>query len=173
MGSNAEQLTRLLMKHRQMLLAYIYTLLLDHHKAEDILQETAVTLIRRADEFGEIGHFWPLVREIARRHSLAARRKDAEAPLYLSEKTLVAIEAGFVRAEKTSPWGHDALRICLGKLPSLWQTIIKRRYWSQWPVKQIAEDLGRSTNTVSVSLNRARLRLADCVSRTLRMGEFL
>ena len=153
-----------------MLLAYVYTLVLDHHKAEDVLQETAVTLIRRTEDFGDIKNFWLLAREIARRHALALIRKDAHLHVYLSDQAIEAIGTGFDKVEREGFWDIQALKTCIAKLPDTWQKIIKLRYWLRFPVQQIAEELGRSANTISVTLNRARLRLAECVMRHSRVG---
>lgn len=159
----AEHLTRLLLQHRQMLLAYVYTLVRDHHKAEDVLQETAVTLIRRTSDFGDIKNFWLLAREIARRHALALIRKDSHAPFCLSDRAIEAIGVGFDQVEREGPWDTQVLKTCIAKLPVSWKKIIEFRYWMRFPVQRIAEELSRSANTISVTLNRARLRLADCV----------
>lgn len=167
----AEHLTRLFLQHRQMLLAYIYTLVLDRHRAEDVLQETAVTLIRRTDDFGDIKNFWALAREIARRHALAMIRKDARFRYCLSDRAIEVIGTGFDRVDRERLWDVGALKSCITKLPDSWQKIIKLRYWMKFPVQQIAEELGRSASVVSVTLNRARFRLADCVMRHSQTGE--
>jgi len=154
-----------------MLLAYVYVLVLDHHKAEDVLQETAVTLIRRAHEFGEVKNFWLLAKEISRRHALALLRKEANAPRSLSERAIMAIDDGFDHIQKHNIWDRDALFKCIRKLPKIWRRMIRLRYWMQMSVDQIARELSRSANTISVTLNRARIRLADCMIRCSRLGE--
>jgi RNA polymerase sigma-70 factor (ECF subfamily) len=168
-----ECLTRQFLKYQQLLLAYIRTLVVDHHLAEDILQETAVTLIRRAKEFGAVRNFWALAREIARRQALVMLEKQAKAPRSLPEDVLDAIDAGFDSLEREGAWDQDVLLGCLNRLPQLWQQIIQQRYWVRHSVKQIAENIGSTANTVSVTLCRARLRLADCVSRHRRLRQAL
>jgi len=170
----AERLTRQFMKHQQLLLAYISTIVLDYHKAEDVLQETAVVLMRRAQEYGGTENFWPLAREIARRQAIAMLQKDAKSPRLLPDDiVMTAIEAGFETVPQDDiRYGRTLLR-CIEKLPELWRSMIKMRYWMQHSIKHIAQDLDRSDNTVSVTLSRARSRLADCVLRHADPGEMI
>jgi RNA polymerase sigma-70 factor, ECF subfamily len=168
-----ECLTRQFLKYQQLLLAYIRTLVVDHHLAEDILQETAVTLIRRAKEFGTVRNFWALAREIARRQSLVMLQKQARAPRPLPDDVIDVIDAGFDAIQHEGTWDKDILLHCLSQLPHLWQQIVKQRYWVRHSVKQIAESAGSTANTISVTLCRARLRLADCVSRNRRLRHSL
>ena len=170
---DAEQLTRQFLKHQQVLFAYIRTLVVNRHQAEDVLQETAVTLIRRAHEFGPIYSFWSLAREIARRQALALLQKEARKPHILPADVIEAIDTEFSSVVKQEHWGRVYLQKCLEKLPDLWQRMIRLRYWMHQSQAQIARELGRSTKMVSVTLTRARARLADCVSRQHTAGETL
>jgi len=170
---NADELTRQFLKHQQVLLAYIRTLVADRDQAEDVLQETAVTLIRRAQDFGPVHSFWALAREVARRQALASLQKESRSGHLLPADLIEAIDAEFARVSKQEHWGRTHLQKCLQKLPHLWQRMIRLRYWMHQSQSQIAKELGRSTKTVSVTLTRARARLADCISRQQAVGETL
>lgn len=172
-AQTAEELTRQFLQHQQVLMAYIRTLVVDPHQAEDVLQETAVTLIRRAQDFGPIRSFWALVREIARRQALALLQKETRKPRILPEDVIEAIDAEFSGALEEDHWGRERLQSCLEKLPDLWYRMIRLRYWMHQSQAQIGRELGRTTKTVSVTLTRARSRLADCVSRPHPAGESL
>ena len=167
LGDKAELLTRQFMKYQQILLDYISTIVMDYHKAEDVLQETVVTLIRRAQEYGDTQNFLPLAREIARRQAIAMLQKEGRVPRPIPDAVLVAIETAFERVHHDDHEVSRALLTCIRKLPLLWQRILQMRYWMSCSVKQIARELNRSDNTISVTLNRARSRLADCVARSL------
>jgi RNA polymerase sigma-70 factor (ECF subfamily) len=169
----AERLTRQFLRHQQLLLAYIRTLVVDHHLAEDVLQETAVALIRGANKFGEVRSFWALAREIARRQSLVMLEKQARARRPLPERVIDAIDEGFDTIAHEDISDNDILLRCLSMLPESWQHLIRQRYWVRHSVQQIARDVGRTTSAISVTLCRARLRLADCVSRNLRLRQAL
>ena len=171
-NEQGEYLTKQLLLHHRALLAYAYVLVLDHHKAEDVLQETAVTLLRRAQEFGEVQNFWLLAKEITRRHALDLLKKERNAARKLCDPAIVAIEAGFDQVYDPDGWRVDDLLQCISKLPAAWQQVLRMRYWMQMPVGQIATQLSRSASSISVTLNRARVRLTDCLRRTRRLEEF-
>lgn len=166
----ADFLIRQFMKHEHMLLSYISAILMDYHRAEDVLQETASVLIRRADEYRNTQNFWRLAREIARRQAIANMQKAARAPKLVPEEVLDAIESEFDNMQKDYMDYKQILLDCIRKLPSAWQLIITERYWKQSSVKQVALALDRSSKTISVALVRARARLAECVTRTMRLG---
>lgn len=163
----AALLTRQFMKYQQVLLAYISTIVMDYHKAEDVLQETVVTLIRRAQDYGDTQHFLPLAREIARRQAIALLQKEGKGPRTIPDAVIKALDQAFEEVPHDDQEYSRVLLNCIRKLPELWQRIVRMRYSLAYSIKQIANDLNRSDNTVSVTLNRARARLADCVARSL------
>lgn len=165
--SASEAATRHLLSHRKALFAYIFSIVRDHHLAEDVFQDVSVTVIRRWEEFGEVRDFWALAREIARRQSLAALRKTSAQPSALSPEALDAVDRGFDEVKGRTEERREALEHCIEALPGKWRRIVRFRYWTDLPVSEIASRLKRSVNTVSVTLNRIRSRLADCVSNRL------
>lgn len=165
-----EEATRQLLQHRKVLFAYLHAIVRDHAVAEDLFQEVSMVLLRRWAEFGPVRDFWSLVRQVARRQALAALRKEGR-EILLSEQALDAVDRGFDAVAAETPSRQDALRECLKSLPDLWQKILQLRYWTNLPVAEVASRLAKSENTVSVTLNRIRSRLADCVRRKVRLTE--
>lgn len=160
---------RLLLAHRRTLHAYLYAIVRDAHLAEDLFQEVSVILLRRLDEEGPPRDFWAFAREVARREALAALRRAARAPRPLSPEALQALDRGFDEAAALQdPARLEALRRCVQALPRLWRRIVEQRYWKNRPVPEVAAALFKTENTVSVTLHRIRLRLAECVRARLR-----
>ena len=60
---------------------------------------------------------------------------------------------------------------CVQSLPDLWRNIIRSRYWMNLPVGDVARRVARTENSVAVTLNKIRSRLADCVEQRLRTGD--
>jgi RNA polymerase sigma-70 factor (ECF subfamily) len=166
-----ETATRLLLRHRRTLFAYLHAIVRDPGLAEDLFQEVSIVILRRWEEFGEVKDFWALARETARRQALAELRRGGRNPLLFSPQALEAIDRGFDRVALETPARQEALRLCLKKLPPFWQQLVKLRYWMNLPVTEVASRLVRSQNTVSVTLNRIRSRLADCVRGRIRSVE--
>ena len=167
-SSTNEQVTRLLLSHRKSLFAYIYAILRDPHRAEDVFQDVSVVLIQNWERFGEVRDFWALARETARRQCLADFRKKGRLPVALSPEALDAVDRGFDEVKDCADDRREALTSCLEKLPEKWRTIVHSRYWTGKSVTDIASSLKSTQNSISVTLNRIRSKLADCV--TSRLG---
>jgi len=169
---SASEATRLILAHRKLLLAYIYSIVRDAHLAEDVLQDSAVVILQRWSEFGEVRNFWALAREVARRQSLAALRKSRKLKVGLSTESLDALDRGFDAVAQAEPDGRvEALRACLQALPEGWRAIALLRYRDGHSLSELAERLERSANGLAVTLNRIRVRLADCVRARLKVEE--
>lgn len=157
-----DSLPELIDRHRRALMAYVFAIVRNHHLAEDVYQETLLVLARQWESYETVHSFVSLAREIARRQSLAALRRDQREPVLLSDEALDALDAAFDAGVSHEP-PMEALDHCLEKAPGFWRNVIRLRYWERLSVIDIAGTLGRSPNTISVTLNRMRLRLADCI----------
>jgi RNA polymerase sigma-70 factor (ECF subfamily) len=162
--------SRLLAAHERALFAYSLAIVRDRTLAEDVVQEVALTLLRRWSEFVPVRDFWRLAREIARRQSLAALRRTRKQRL-LSEAALDALDRGFDALGDDAERRVRALDQCVERLPERWRAIVRMRYWEARAVTEIAKSLDCSANTISVTLNRVRARLADCVATQLAVVE--
>jgi RNA polymerase sigma-70 factor (ECF subfamily) len=166
-----EDVTRLILKHRKVLFAYIHAIVRDASWAEDLFQDVSMVILRRWEEFGEVRDFWALARETARRQSLAALRERHRSPVLLSAAALDALDRGFDAVAGESQAREEALHRCVQALPPAWQELVRFRYWMELSVGEVAARSAKSENTVSVTLNRIRSRLADCVRRKLGHSE--
>ncbi len=164
MGSpqTTDALPVLIVQYRRALLGYILAIVRNHHLAEDVYQETLMVLARQWAGYDAVHSFVSLAREVARRQALAALRRDQRAPLLLSDEALDALDTAFDSTAGSEP-PVAALDHCLERVPPFWKSIVRMRYWEAASVTEIAAALGRSVNTISVTLNRTRLRLADCI----------
>lgn len=160
----------LVSEHRRGLKAFILTIVQDYHLAEDILQETFSIVANRCEE-EEIRDFWGFSREVARRQSLTAIRQLKNQPVSLSEEAIESLHAAFETIANDSDESRTlALQGCMQKLPQRWMKILNLRYWESQKINTIALALNTHANVVSVTINRAKSRLADCVSASLASG---
>ncbi len=83
--------------------------------------------------------------------------------LHVLEK--LAADAAVVESEPLEKLA--ALNECMGHLRQSDLLLIRKRYQPQVTVKQMAEEVGRSANSLSKSLGRIRRALLDCVERRL------
>jgi RNA polymerase sigma-70 factor (ECF subfamily) len=148
---------------------YVTALLPTANDASDVLQETSMVLWRKFDTF-ELGtNFFAWACKIARFQVMKYRERQGRLARLFDTELLekLADEAGDERLGLNVPL--QALENCLGKLTELDRSLIRRRYQPSVTVQQLANDLGRTANSLSKSLGRIRRALLECVDRTITL----
>jgi RNA polymerase sigma-70 factor (ECF subfamily) len=150
--------------------AYVYSLLPDQAAAQDVLQETNLTLWRKAGDFQPGTRFLSWACQVAYFHVLSHRRKlrrdrlvfDDEVLAYLAERQADrALELGDRLA---------VLRGCLQKLPAASRQLLTERYAPGASVKGLAEASGRTIAALSQLLYRIREKLLQCIETAQAAG---
>lgn len=159
---------RLFAKYDRWLFGYLVTLVSNPADAEEVFQEVCVVVWRLYDQF-ELGtDFVKWVSVIAHNQVRKFRRESRRGGFQLSDETCERLAADAARGADLFDFRRDALRKCLGKLPSRERQLVERCYsHSAASFKTVAEDLGRPVNTVYKALNRIRRSLHECIDRTL------
>lgn len=170
MGEQQDDFIIQLTAAQSSLWAYIYSLLPNHGAAQDVLQETNLTLWRKAADFQPGTSFLSWACQVAYFHVLSHRRRarrdrlvfDDEVVAYLAER----------QAERAVDLGERlaALRDCLKKLPEASRRLLEDRYRPGSSVKNLAETTQRSTSALSQVLYRLREKLLKCIE-TARTAE--
>lgn len=141
---------------------YILTHVRDFGVAEDLLQQTALVLWQKFDQYDPGRPFLAWALGVARLEILnAARRRPGRS---LVESDLDGLVVGeYLRLESELPLRRQLLRSCLQHLPASMTEAVRLRYEEGSPLDQIAARLGKSLAAIKVTLHRARLSLQDCV----------
>jgi RNA polymerase sigma-70 factor, ECF subfamily len=160
-------LIALMTRHQRQIFAYIYTLVPDRHDAEDLLQETSVVICEKFDEFTPGTDFVAWACQIAWWRIRYSRQKFARSKVIFDQDVLdaVAQTAGVMREELDER--HEALALCLRKLPSRDRELVLTRYEPGSGVAEAARRTGRSMDAAYKALNRLRKLLHDCVTHQL------
>lgn len=158
-------LVPLLMRHERQIFAYIYTLLPNRHDAEDILQETCLTIYDKFAEFTQGTDFLAWAMRIAWWKVRAARQKYARSKVVFSDTVMEAVAhtAEQLAASGQASAMHDALSSCLQKLNERDRRMILTRYESEGGVERAALVSGRSLQAAYKALMRIKQVLHDCV----------
>jgi RNA polymerase sigma-70 factor (ECF subfamily) len=164
-AGNPEAFEALLVPHLPMLFAYSRAISGDHHRAQDVVQETAMIAFRNLTHLFPEVDFAAWLKAIARRQALAARRQSARLGTWTEE----ALEAAYTdpTPQALAP-ERDALSRCLETLDPRSSRLVRGHYFDGLRLMQLATDLDLNLNTVKTLLFRARLALKDCVQRRLR-----
>ena len=168
MQRDTEEFIELLTGAQSAVFGYIMSLCHDHARAQDILQETNMTLWRKAEDFEEGTNFTAWACRTAYFHVLNQRRKMSREQLVFEEDVLDFLAE---RQEERAVDSHDrisALRSCLEKLPEDQRRLIDRRYQPGASVQNIAENDGKSEGAISQALYRIRAALQKCVEKQVQ-----
>lgn len=151
-------------QHQRQVFAYIYTLIPNRADAEDLLQETSITLWEKFAEF-ELGtDFVAWACQVAYWKIRNARRKYARSPIVHSDKLLSSLSEKAIAARPELDRRHDALADCLGKLSDRDRLLVMSRYETGCTIKEVASRTGRSVEAAYKALSRIRQALLDCVT---------
>jgi RNA polymerase sigma-70 factor, ECF subfamily len=144
---------------------YLMTLLPIADDAADVLQETSLVLWKKFDTYTTGTNFFAWACKIARIQVLKYRARRGKAALTFSDELLdtLAAEAAEDRFAPVNSVRH--LRQCLELLSQRNQQLIRKRYEPGMSVARLAEDIGRTANSLSKSLGRIRRSLLECIER--------
>jgi RNA polymerase sigma-70 factor (ECF subfamily) len=159
----------LFVQHTSALRGFILALLPDFSRVDDILQETFLTVTRKAAEFEPGSNFIGWACAIARFKVLeAGRNRGRTQPL--SGEVLDALCASEPEPEER---GEEKLRLlaeCLQRLPPASRRAVELRYQQAHKPAEIARQIGWTAEAVYVALSRARAALRTCIEGKLEEG---
>jgi len=159
-----------LTKAQPTIYACIYALLPDRGAAHDLLQETNLTLLRKAGDFEPGTNFNAWATRIARYQVLNHRRKMSRDRLVFDDSLIEELcERQMQRSDELCRYS-DAIRKCLQQLPASHRQILERRYAPGGTVAEIASAERKSVGAISQLLYRLRQSLMDCVYQRLQEG---
>ena len=162
-----KRLLALMTRHQRQIFSYIYTLVPDRHDAEDLLQETSLVICEKFDEFKDGTDFVAWACQIAWWRVRAARQKYARSKIIFDDRVLEAVAGTALTMAAEIDARHEALALCLQKLPPRDRELVLTRYERGHGVEEAARRTGRSMDAAYKALNRLRKLLLDCVTNEL------
>jgi len=165
--ADAGAFVQLFTVHQRSVHAYISTLVPSSADADDIMQETGLTLWQKFEEFDPQRDFFRWACGIAFVAVLRYRRRTAKDKLWFNEEILQLISSDLLESDDARDLRRQALRECMKKLDSRERHCIDARYAAGSSVEAVARDLGRPANAVYRMLSRVRDKLFDCINRSI------
>jgi RNA polymerase sigma-70 factor (ECF subfamily) len=163
-----EEFLRLFLAHQRRIFAYILTLLPHLADADDVFQQTSITLWARRGQFQRGTNFSAWSCRVAYNTVLNFRAKSARERVRFDDALLARIAA---QAEQM---GHEldvrraALHQCLGRLRANDRDLLERRYAPGVTIKSLAAAIGRPVEGLYKALRRIHEALSECVDRATR-----
>lgn len=137
--------------------------------AREIVQETNLALMRKAEQYDPAYPFITWARSIAYYEVLTFRQKRRRERLVFNDEVFDRVSARTVSGagEESFSTRRQALEVCLKKLTESQRSVIDKRYYKRVSVIKLSRELGCSEAAVSTMLYRIRKSLAQCIAKLL------
>lgn len=153
-------------RHENSIRAFVRALQPSLADADDVMQETFLTVSRKASTFEPGTNFVAWACGIARLKVLENFRQKKRADS-LSEAAIIALAEDAPTPESLSE-REDALEGCLEKLAPKARDLLWRRYSRRQSSAEMAEAAGMTSTAVRVALSKARVALRDCIQSQIQ-----
>jgi RNA polymerase sigma-70 factor (ECF subfamily) len=149
---------------------FILTLIPNRADAEELFQQTNLTMWKNWDRFDPERDFVRWACGIAHNHVRNFVRKKQNQQVRLNEQVISQLAQLRLEKEDVLEQQRLALADCLKRLPARQRRLVERCYSDEETIKSVAESDGRSVHVVYKILRRMREILHDCVTRTVAAG---
>ena len=166
-----EEFAGLVRLHTNHVLAYINALLLNWNDADDLFQETCLVLWQKFDEFKPGTNFLAWALRIADHKVMKFQTKQSRRAAFTSTLRDALMVDVAERSANEAVASLTALSACMDRLTDTDRRMVTLCYGENVPVRQVADALGRSPQSVHHSLCRIRKWLIDCIDRELRRAD--
>lgn len=162
---------RLLLQSEREILRYVMAIVPNMQDAQEIVQETAVALWSRIDDYDPRRPFVPWACRFAANKAREHLRSQGRWAGFLSDDVATLLLS---RREQLSPELDrrvEPLRDCLAALPADNRQLLTDYYYERSTIDEIADRRQRSTAALYKSLQRLRSALMDCIDGKLAAVE--
>jgi RNA polymerase sigma-70 factor (ECF subfamily) len=165
---DAEKLARLWTESQPIVVAYIFSLMPDSHRADDVLQTVAVALLKRFDAYDQSRPFLPWVLGIAKKEVLKSRRAMMSDRHLFCDSLAEQLKAAYQDEADNVGAFRLALGQCLGKLGGRILSALRLRYAHDLKTAEVAQRMGATPGAIRVLLHRAHETLRQCMERRMK-----
>ncbi len=168
MDSNKhQQFAERLVRNQDRVFRYIVSMVGRRSDAEDLFQQTCLTLWEHWERYDPALDFFPWACGIAYNHIRNFRRKHPTRPIALDEAVVEQLDARSRQRLERPDARREALQACLEGLASEQRRLIERYYGGWESIEQLAQQAGATSNAIYKSLGRIRASLHACIARRL------
>ncbi len=167
-----EMVLRTFYANQGALRGYVFSATRDYHATEDILQETAIVVAKKASEIDAGRPLLPWFLGIARYQVLRWNRARGREGGHVSFELLEEFIPFYVEFEnEQAAQRRSALKDCVEKLPPNQRRVVRLRYEEHMDCPGIAESIGHSIQAIYSLLKRMKQDLRKCVELKLAHQE--
>lgn len=162
-----DEFVELLTRYKSALFRFIFSLIHSMPDAEDVFQQTTVTMWDKFGEYQPGSDFFAWACTIARYKTLNYFQSKGRERFYFSETVIEQLAAH----DKMQVDAHEsrlkALAACRQKLSATDQRLLADCYSGRGTILEVAKGLGRPVGSVYDSLSRIRRALYACIQRAI------
>ncbi|NLF08924.1 MAG: sigma-70 family RNA polymerase sigma factor [Pirellulaceae bacterium] len=163
----ARVVEQLFVKHVSAIRGFIEAFLPDFNRAEDVLQETFLTVAAKAGDFREGSDFLAWALTIAKFKVFESRRQPWAKVGTLSPE-VIEILAASVPDDDSTDISRIFLRECMDELSPKARDAIELRYGEACKPAEIARRLQWTPESVYVTLSKSRSLLRNCIEQKIK-----
>jgi RNA polymerase sigma-70 factor, ECF subfamily len=148
--------------------AFVRTFIHNRADADEVFQETCTALWAKFDQFQEGTSFWGWACSVARFEALRFLRRQKTRHHVFSDAFYDAVMQRASQSQFLFDKQQDALSKCYAKLTDHQRDLMDRMYKSGYTPKDLAEELGRTANSIYKALERIHSLLYNCIQLQLK-----
>jgi RNA polymerase sigma-70 factor (ECF subfamily) len=168
-----ELFMRLFMANQSNIYAFILSLVPNWADADDLMQETATVMWTKFGEF-ELGtNFLSWGMTVAYFETLKFRKQRQRNRLQFTNELLESIAQDAVNTNYSLDDTVEALRECILKMRHRDRQIVQLRYQKSKSIKEVAQFIGKSVESLYKTIARIHHALLQCVQRKLSQGDIV
>lgn len=158
---------KLFVSHLPALRGFVTSLVSDFSLADDIVQETFLTVTAKADDFDPGTNFKAWAWSIARIKTLEGIRKAGREKHFAAAviESLCSHDESYDWMEFERMMSH--IGACVEQLAPKAQAIVELRYRQGHRAVEVARRMSWTVNAIHVALSRARRAIRECVQQRL------
>lgn len=162
-----ERLARLWSETEPSVRAFVYSAVPHFADAADVVQQVALTVTRRFEEYDGRRPFVAWALWLAKSRIADHRRKAGRQRVVFSDEVMDRMASALVEQQPERSARQIALEHCIEKLPAKSRQMLDLRYTEAMPVEQVAQAVRSTAGSVRVLLHRVRSLLAECIQTQL------
>jgi RNA polymerase sigma-70 factor, ECF subfamily len=162
-----ELFMELVTRHQSRLFGYLYALVPNFADTQDLHQQCLMVLWQKFAQYQRGTNFLAWAMRIAQIEVLNFRKSRPAGHVFVSEEALTQVAESQVRqaVDSAAELRQRLLEKCIDKLGAIDRELLDVSYRQDCRVKDIAAQLGRSSQSICNSLRRIRRELLRCVDR--------
>jgi RNA polymerase sigma-70 factor, ECF subfamily len=165
-----QQFVELFVRNQNRIYRFIMTLVPNRTDADDLFQQTSLTLWKTWARYDARQDFVKWACGIAHNEVRNYLRKARGSKVLLSNEMLERLAELRLEHDDELEERGRALACCVDKLPSNDRELLEHYYSRGETIKSVADVGGRSRNVLYKSMRRIRAALLMCVTQTLTIG---